>query len=161
MNRRIIALTIVAIAALGLTGCSGSSNTDPGKSEPAASAPADQKESPAAEAEQSVADACVAIAGPLADASQKMAGLSNAASDPQAAVDVWTELAKGFENAATTVSNADVKAATAKVSETVAAVRDQIKKVFVDKDTSAMTAYTQATTDMQTAYSAMTKLCTA
>ncbi len=166
MNRRLIGLAIFAIAALGLTGCSVTINpSEANQQEPVqSSAPAEQK--PAAEEEQpaddgqSVMAACLNLAGPLAETSQGMSKVDINSSDPQSAVDMWTKLADGFGKASTSISNTEVKEAVTTVAADVSAMRDQIKKVFVDKDMGAMGDYTQAAADMQKSYLALMTLCT-
>ena len=84
MNRRIAALTIAAVSLLGLTACSSTSGGTSGEtSAPSSSAPTET----AAASEQTVAEACVSMAGPLQEASTTMGNLAQASSDPQAAVD--------------------------------------------------------------------------
>jgi len=156
MNRRIAALAIAVTAVLGLTACS--SGSDAPNEEPAASAPATAPEEPTS-SEQSVAEACLELAGPMQEASTTMAGLADAASDPQAAVDAWTALVEAYEDFAASLTNAEVKAAAADVARDTGAVRDVIAVIYVDGDTGAIAELTTATTDMQESLTALTTLC--
>lgn len=159
MNRRMIALALAGVALLGLTACSGGTASNADKA-PATSAPA--TESAAAQkpaADQTVAEACVSMAGPMQKASTTMAGLAEASSNPQSAVDAWTALVDAYQEVADTVTNADVKAATIAATTDLTVVRDAIKKVYVDGDTAAIAEMTTASTNMQTSLTALTTLC--
>lgn len=163
-NRRIIGLVASVAVLFGLTGCSGDSSPD----ETAAAAPAEttsaapvEETTPAAEeSSQTVQEACLAMSGPLADASIAMAESAQAGtSDPQTAVDVWTDLASGFETIAAEVQNAEVKAAATTAHADIAAVRDAMQKVFVDGDMGAMDEYTAAAESMNESYTALLEFC--
>lgn len=160
MPRHLAAWTTAVVAVVGLTACSSaaSSTSPPAVTSPTtavATAPTSDEGSG-----QSVAAACASMSGPLADASAAMSKIASAgASSPQTAVDTWTELVKAFDSVANTVSNPEVKKAATAVRKDVTAVRDQMKKLYVDKDTSAMSKYTEASKDMQASYSALLKLC--
>ncbi len=156
MNRRFAALAIVATALLGLTACS-STAAEPAAS-PAASASSMPSETAAA-SEQTVAEACVSMAGPLQEASTTMSALATASTDPQAAVDAWTALVDAYQKVADSVTNGEVKAATATVTTDLTAVRDALSKIYLNGDTGAMTDLTTASGNMQTSLTALTKLC--
>ena len=156
MNRRIAALTIAAVSLLGLTACSSTSGGTSGEtSAPSSSAPTET----AAASEQTVAEACVSMAGPLQEASTTMGNLAQASSDPQAAVDSWTALVDAYQKVADTVTNADVMAAATTATTDLTAVRDALSKIYVDGDTGALGDLTTATTNMQTSLTALNKLC--
>lgn len=154
MNRRIVALTIAAVVALGLTACSGGSDDAPSSEPAATSAPAEDTST-----EQTVADACVSMAGPLQEEATTISEVANAASDPQSAVDAWTANVDAFRTVSESVTNPEVKAAATAVYEDTAAMSDAIAKIYVDGDTGAVTELTTATTDMQTSYIALNTLC--
>ncbi|NLA37696.1 MAG: hypothetical protein GX868_18690, partial [Actinobacteria bacterium] len=100
-KHKIVGLVAAAFVAFTLSACSGGST-------PAETAPAPVEESaPAAEtSEQTVQEACLAMAGPMAEASTAMAESAQASvSDPQTAVNVWTDLANGFETIAADAQN--------------------------------------------------------
>lgn len=99
------------------------------------------------------------MTGPMSEASEAISKLASGASDPQKAVDTWDALVKAYQKVEESVSNAEVKAAVAAVTKDVTAVRDAIKKVYIDKDTTAMTDFTKATQSMSTSLAALTKLC--
>lgn len=100
------------------------------------------------------------MSSPLAEASLAMAESAQAGtSDPQTAVDVWTDLANGFEAIADEVQNAEVKAAATTAHEDIAAVRDAMQKVYVENDMGAMDEYTAATEEMNESYTALMELC--
>jgi hypothetical protein len=96
----------------------------------------------------------------MAEASTAMAESAQASvSDPQTAVNVWTDLANGFETIAADAQNAEVKTAATAAHADIAAVRDAMQKVFVDQDMGAMGEYTTATENMNTSYTALLELC--
>lgn len=156
MNRRLAALAIAATALLGMTACSATSNASENASAPSAtSAPSKT----ATTSEQTVAEACVSMAGPLQEASTTMSSLATAGSDPQAAVGSWTALVDAYQKVADTVTNIDVKAAAATATTDLTAVRDALSKIYVDGDMGAMGDLTTASGDMQTSLTALTTLC--
>ena len=157
MNRRIAALTIAAVSLLGLTACSSTSGGTSGEtSAPSSSAPTET----AAASEQTVAEACVSMAGPLQEASTTMGNLAQASSDPQAAVDSWTALVDAYQKVADTVTNAEVKAAATAVRDDLATLRDAMQKVYVDLDMAAMSEFTDATAEWQASQTELQALCT-
>lgn len=152
-----ITTAMTALAALvGLAGCSMSTTnaSAPATTAPA-SAPADNGSS------QSVTSACTELSGPMAQASEALQKVATeAATDPTKVVAVFDELVKAYQSAADKVTNAEVKKAMSDVVNDVTAVRDATKKVYVDKDMSAMAAMSTATQKMQTSLTALTTLCT-
>ncbi|MFT3877713.1 MAG: hypothetical protein QM708_15025 [Propioniciclava sp.] len=168
MKRVLTTCAVAAVAALGLSACSGApgaSTTPSTPAAPAASAtptPANTTSAPAqtSSGTQSVQAACLSLAGPLTDANTEMSKLASVSSnDPQSAVDSWTALVNAFASFKDTVSNPEVKDAATSAHKDLAAVRDAMKKVYVDKDMAAMGDYTTATNNMQTSYTALMTLC--
>lgn len=159
-NRRLIGLVAAVAVAFSLTGCSGDSVPAETTSAAVAAAPAETTAPAAEESSQTVQEACLAMSGPLAEASLAMAESAQAGtSDPQTAVDVWTDLASGFETIADEVQNAEVKAAATLAHADIASVRDAMKKVYVDNDMGAMDEYTAATESMNESYTALLEFC--
>ena len=102
------------------------------------------------------------VAGPLAEASTAMAKIASVdKADAQSAVKTWTTLVDAFRKVADSVSNQEVKAAATTLHKDLAAVRDALKKIYLDGDMTAMSDLTTASTDMQTSYTALNKLCVA
>lgn len=153
-TRKILGLAAATFLAISLAACSG-----PAEETDTAEAETTETETVEAADGQTVTEACVAMASPIANASTEIANAAQAASDPQSAVDAWTALADGFASAATEVQNLDVQAAVSAAQTDIAAMRDEIKKVFVDGDMGAMTSYMDASTKMQESYTALMKLC--
>lgn len=101
MHRRIIALALVAIAALGITGCTATPSAVPSTSNGAGAS------QPAADG-QSVAEACQLIQTAIGDATR---GFENAAStDPAAVVEAMKTAAGQLAEASSLISNAEVAA---------------------------------------------------
>lgn len=173
MKRRIAAwLATATIAFLGLTACSGddSGSVDSGSeavtttTEETSAAEEDTssaaEETTAEAAEQTVAEACISMATPMAEAGSAIAEIASAATDdPQSAVDAWTELADAYATAKDQITNVEVKDAATAAYEDVAAVRDLLQKLYVDGDTSVLSEYTTAVTDMQESLTALNELC--
>lgn len=162
MNRRIAAWALAAVTLLGLTACSGNPATTtapPTPTDTAATAPSKDK---TASQGQSVSEACLSMAGPLAEASAAMAKIASiSANDAQSAVDVWSELVDAFRTVSETVANPEVKDAAGLVYKDLAALRDAMQKVYVDGDIDAMTDFSKATSQWQSSYTALNKLCAA
>lgn len=171
MNRRIAAWMTAAVAVFGLTACSGTPSATtappaPATTAPATSAPAEPAtpapSTPAEEpnADQSVAQACVSLAGPMAEASAAMAELASVSTtDAQTAVDTWTALVDAFGKFSESVTNPEVKTLATQVHQDITALRDAMQKVFVDNDMGAMSDYTTAVTDWQASYTKLMELC--
>ena len=171
-NRRLIGLVAAAAVAFSLTGCAGDSapaettaaaaaeTTAAAAAETTSAAPVEETAPAEEESSQTIQEACLAMSGPLAEASLAMAESAQAGtSDPQTAVDVWTDLASGFETIADEVQNAEVKAAATMAHADIASVRDAMQKVYVDNDMGAMDEYTAATERMNESYTALLELC--
>lgn len=153
---KIMCLIAGTVVALSLSACSGTS----APAETAAAAPTKSSAPVQGSSEQTVQDACMAMAGPIAEASTAISEAAQAsAADPQTAVDAWTGLANGFETIVNNAQNADVKVAATAAHTDIAAVRDAIQKVFVGKDMGAMSEFTAAITNMNKSYTALMKLC--
>jgi uncharacterized protein with HEPN domain len=159
MNRRLAVFAIAAVAALGLTACSGGSASPEteGDGDTTATAPAEQ---PAAD--QSVEDACAEVQVKIQDASTAVSEIdvSTAADDPQATVDAFTETVEGVGEAADSVSNEEVKAAVTAVYEDFVALRDGLEQVLVEQNMDAASDLTTVATDVQTSAQELSTLCT-
>lgn len=155
MNRRIAAMTIAAVAILGLTACSGSPSASDDSSTNNSSAPAEQN------SDQSVADACAAAGEKVQAASTELSQLdvSAAAADPQGTVDAFSKTVDAIGEAADSVGNPEVKEAVAAVYEDFGALRDLLSKVLVDQDTSAASEMGTITADVQESSTALSTLC--
>lgn len=181
MNRRTVAPVIAVLAALTLTACSGNptdtgpttpadtatnaapstieTTTDaPPSTEPVAASPTSSDSAP--DAEQSLAQACLSMAGPIAEASQKMSEIASVAtSDPQSAVDAWSTLVEAYRSVADNVTNAEVKAVASAVRDDLTTLRDAMEKVYVEQDMGAMTEFMDATGAMQESMTELQTLC--
>lgn len=158
MNRRIAVFAIAAVAALGLTACSGGASddasTDAGDS--GDSAPAEQTNT-----DQSVEDACGIVLPQLQEASRAMSDIdvSAAAEDPQATVDTFNGFIDALGSATDSVSNPEVKEATAAVYEDFVALGDVFSKVLIDQDMSVASDLNTITSDMTESATALQELC--
>lgn len=155
MNRRIAAFTIAAVAVLGLTGCAGaadessSDNADAGDSAPVEETGTDQ----------SVEDACGIVIPQLTEASQAMSDIDPASADPQATVDQFNEYIAKLGETVDSVSNSEVKAATAAVHEDFVAMGDVLTKVVVEQDLDAAGDLSTITGDVTESATALQELC--
>lgn len=185
MKRTIAALAIISAAVLGLSGCGGSADKSADKA-PEASAPAESKpkeEAPKASdtTDQSVEDACLQLAQPMADSVKAMTSLSSdllesvsqVSTDPTKAAetiatlqkagtsvsDAWQALATGFTEFDGKVTNPDVKAASTPVATNATALADILKKIYVDFDFSAADQLQPASEAFSSSYEQLVKLC--
>ena len=167
MKARNVACIIAAVSLAGLTACSGESAND-ADSTPVAVATSSSPEHPTPVAEsvtteadeQTIEEACLDMAGPMADASAKMSDLAQEPTDPQNAVDSWTALTDSFGEISAKVTNAEMVEASTAVYDDLSALRDEMQKVYVDGDTSAMSEYLTATQNWSTSYQTLLDLCT-
>ncbi|MBB1516010.1 hypothetical protein H5398_08525 [Tessaracoccus sp. MC1679] len=158
---------MVALTSLSLTACSGSTaatipQTTPVPAATTSSAAAAASTNPAndAAAEQSIANACLSMAGPITDASAAMAEIAAVSTDdPQSAVDAWTTLVDLYGSVARTVTNLEVKEAATAVQQDLTTLRDAMHKIYVDGDMSVMGEFTTATTAWQASQTALNELC--
>lgn len=160
MNRRIAALAIAAVAVLGLTACSGSSdpaeepndtNTSQGTEENTA-----EEEAPA---DQSVADACTAVMTPLTEGAATMQqSISKLSSDPQAAVDAFSTYVNDVKAAVDSVSNADVKTASTAVRDDLVTVQEFLTAA-ANNDASALSSLQSSLGDVQTSITNLGTVC--
>lgn len=159
MNRRLAALTIAAVAILGLTACSGSPSASESTSAPESSAPAEQSSAPSSD--QSVADACASAATQVQAATSELGSLdvSAAAADPQGTVDTFTQSVDAIGAAAESISNPEVKDAVTAVYEDFGAMRDVLSKVLVDGDQAAAAEMATVSADVQESALAIGELC--
>ena len=165
MKRVLAAVSAIALAAIGIAGC-GSSDAEQPESEPVAAAPAEEEEvveelaeeEPALE--QTVPEACLALAGPIQDASVAIADAGEqTANDPQAAVDAWTALAEAFTEYAGSVENTEVKPIADQLAKDSSALRDEIETVFLKNDVSRMAEYTASLQAFSDSYQSLVTLC--
>lgn len=181
MNRSLVSPVVAVLAALALAACSGTpadttdatssdapttvaapvdTTVDAAPSSQPAPAPATSSEA-AVGAEQSVAQACLSMAGPISEAAEKMSEIASVVTtDPQSAVDTWSALVEAYESVAGTVTNAEVKAAASSVRDDLATLRDAMQKVYVDLDMAAMSEFTDATAEWQASQTELQALCT-
>ncbi len=173
MTPRIV-VSLFAVATLfGVTACSEtpsdtsatttpteSAAADPTASETTESAePTDDDSSSPATGEQSVAEACTAIAEPMTQASEELRDVAASTTDPEAAVEAWSTVVEAYESAADNVSNAEVEAAVNTASEDLAELRDALQKAYVEKDADAMGLYTDAVAAFQESQTELMDLC--
>jgi hypothetical protein len=156
MNRRIAAWTIAAVAVLGLTACSGSPAAEDDTSNGAGdSAPAEETNT-----DQSVEDACGIVLPKLQEANAAASEIdTTGATDPQTTVDQFSTVVDAFGEAADSVDNADVKAATSAVHEDFAALGDLLSAVLIDQDVAAAEGMTTITSDLTESATALQELC--
>lgn len=158
MNRRIAAFAIATVAILGLTACSGgaSENTSSDSADSAdSSAPAEETNT-----DQSVEEACGIVLPKLQEASTAAGDIdTTGATDPQTTVDQFNTVVAAFGDAADSVSNEEVKAATTAVYEDFGALSEVLSKVLVDQDMSAASDLSTITSDMTDSATALQKLC--
>lgn len=159
MKRQIAALTIAAVAALGLVGCSGSTTAD-ATSSPASTS--SESSAPQEEASgQSVAEACSIVNTQISGVATELSGLdiNAAAADPQGTVAKLTETADAIGAAADSVTNQEVKDGVTAVYEDFSTLRDLLQRVLVDQDQAAAAEMGTVATDIQESTKAMSTLC--
>lgn len=158
MNRRIAAFAIASVAILGLTACSG------GAAEDTANDSADSADSAPAEettTDQSVEEACGIVIPQLTEASSAMSEIDMTAAevDPQATVDQFNSFVGTLGETVDSVSNAEVKEATAAVYEDFTALGDLLTQVVVEQDMSAAGELSAITGDVTASATALQELC--
>lgn len=155
MNRRIAAFAIASVAVLGLTACSGGASDDT-SNDAGDSAPAEETNT-----DQSVEEACGIVLPQLQEASTAMSDIdvSAAAEDPQATVDTFNGFIDALGSATDSVSNPEVKDATAAVYEDFVALGDVFSKVLIDQDMSAASDLNTITSEMTESATALQELC--
>ncbi len=105
-------------------------------------------------------EACASFTEPIAKASDELSDMaSDAAADPEGAVDAWSQVVDTYESAVAGVSNAEVQAAARAAADNLAELRDAMEKAFVDKDATAMGVFTEATAAFQESQSELMELC--
>ncbi|UYO96268.1 hypothetical protein OED01_11730 [Microbacterium sp. M28] len=159
MNRKIAALSIAAVAVLGLTACGGTPSTadkanDSDKTT-ASEAPAEST------AEQSVADACKAATEDITAATTSMSELDieAATADPQTTLDTFTATTDAIGEVAASVNNAEVKESVTAIYEDFGKMRDLLSAVLVDQDMSVAADLTTVTSDLQASTTEFYELC--
>jgi len=166
MNRSIVSPVVAMVAALAMTACSGTpadtASTTPADAPTTAASSATPATSSDADAgtEQSVAEACLSMADPIAEASEKLSEIASVGTgDAQSAVDSWSTLVEAYRSVADTVTNPEVKAAAIAVRDDLAELRDAMEKVYVDQDMGAMSEFTDATSAWQASQTELQTLC--
>lgn len=174
MNRHIAIWATVAIAAFSLTACS-SAPTAPvapsggASSAPAASAPATEQSSPAAEATsasgQTLAEACIEPSAKLVEAYAELAKVNAAmlahdGKDAQDTVDALHAMADYFGALAESTSNAEVKKALTGIQKSYDKLAVLMEKLLVKEDLSAAADATKIMAELQESMTAFQKLCT-
>lgn len=155
MNRSIAAFAIAAVAALGLTACSGGTAEDTSNDSAASN-----ESAPAENSNQSVEEACGIVLPKLQEASNAAGDIdTSGATDPQTTVDQFDSVVAAFGDAADSVSNAEVKAATTAVYEDFGSLSEILAKVLVEQDLSAASDLSTITSDMTESATALQKLC--
>src|SRR5690242_2129831 len=101
MNRRIAALTMAAVALLGLTACTGPGSTPP-KPSVSTSGEADGSDGDAGDG-QSVEEACALIQQTMTEATEEFSNAST--EDPAAVVEAMKAAAEKLQDAASQISN--------------------------------------------------------
>ncbi|MHA6511533.1 hypothetical protein [Tessaracoccus sp. Z1128] len=167
MNRSILSSVVAMVASLAMTACSGSpadtaSTTPddaPTTTAAASAAPATSSDADTG-TEQSVAEACMSMAEPIAEAGEKLSEIASVGTgDPQSAVDSWSTLVDAYRSVADTVTNPEVKAAAIAVRDDLATLRDAMEKAYVDQDMGAMSEFTDATSAWQASQTELQTLC--
>ncbi len=172
MNRRIATLATIAIAAFGLTACSGApsasvaptgADTTPATSASAPSTPAAPETSASA---QTLAEACLEPNAKLIEASAELAKVSaalsqNGGKDPKQAVKALSATADYFGKLAESSSNADVRKALTGIQKGYAKYSDLYAKVVIKKDYAAAADAAKILAELQKSMTAFQTLCAA
>lgn len=176
MRRRREILVIVAAVVLSLAGCSGNSGEPDAPvsvvtvTATAEVEPAEQPTGPASDASQGTDEigldtvsfqACMDIQEKLLVANAEMIEIMDAADskEPQAVVDMYTELADAIGAIADSTVVPDLQEAARAAHADFVAIRDGMKQVYVDEDMSGLSELTEATLSMQKTYKAMLDVC--
>lgn len=161
MKRILAGFAISTVALLGLSACAGA---------PAPSAPAGTSQESAAPSTPSTPDtkpttgsqqdACTAMSAPLQQVAQELAGIdmSQLATNPQLAVDVYNSVAAGFQDIVAQTSNPELKAAASAVLKDVETVRDGLTEL-VGGNTAGVSGLVSSVTSLQTSFQALVSLC--
>lgn len=164
MFRRLAMSSVALLAIIGLSACSSGGDT-PAQPTPETNTETESKDKEEEKAEeeapseQSVAEACVAVAEPLAEAGTNMAELANATSDPQTAVDAWTLMVGAFDELSSSVTNPEVSGVVKTVAADTTLVRDTMQKALVDLDAAAVGQFAEAQTAFSSSYQELITLC--
>lgn len=170
MNRHIAAWTIVAVAAFGLTACSGTPAAPEVAASPSVSAPVEQP-SPTAEettaSGQTLAEACIEPSAKLVEASAQLmeanAALAKAGSkgDAKATIKAFTAAVDTIGAMADSATHPEVKAELTALHEGYGKLRDLLSKVLIDEDLSAAGEFATVASELQTSLTAFQALCAA
>ena len=169
MRRVFAAISVVALAAIGLAGC-GSSDAQKPESETSMSAPSEEDvlddefikgdKDEADDSEQTLEEACTPLAGAMDKVTEALtAAKEQTATDPEAVVSAWSELADQASGYASSVTNSQVKPLIDQLATEASDLRDQIQKVFVDKDSSGMDQYTVNLASFSDTYDSLLNVC--
>ena len=186
MKRAMAAVALFAGASLGLAAC-GSSAEPEAKPDTETSTTEEVVEEEVVEEEaepaddQSVEEACLLLAGPMADAQKQLLELasesidlaSQITADPtaamtqvQASMDLWKSTAESWESIGTafteydkSVTNADVKAVSAPLAADATKLGEVISKVYVDLDFTAVDQVEAANEAFSSSYEALVDVC--
>lgn len=168
-----VLIGLISAAAVGLAGCSGTSDPTPEPMpEPEATAVAETLtptevdiEDDAAEDDNRVVDlstfdACLSLMEPLQEANLAMIKISeDATNDPQSAVDMWRALSNAFEKFGKAAANAEVAALSTAVGEDGHALTDAMEKIYVKNDLGAYSEFTEANDAFWKSYQKLLELC--
>jgi hypothetical protein len=169
MNRRITALTIAAVAVLGLTSCAATPSTGGGaggSSEPSASASQAPEASGGSESDSDsnaggdssgIADACAVIGQAITDATAGMEGVEPSA-DPQAAIDAMNASAEAIGAAIADIDNEEVAAAAKGLQEGFAGIAEATAAVM-GGDVAKAAELETLSTEFEESFTAFQELC--
>lgn len=111
--------------------------------------------------EQTIAEACMQMLGPLQEANGKLAQLQQTVgSNPQAAVDGYTAIADMLTSFAGSVSNSQVRESATGAANDAIYLRDAVSVVYVDGNANATNDAITASSTFWESYGALLKLCT-
>lgn len=154
LSRRIAALTIAAVAALGLTGCTGFPAGSPSGSATGGAA----SESPAAggDGEQTVEEACQLVTDTITEATAEFEQATT--DDPAAVADAFNAAAQSIADASTQVTNEEVAALLPSLQELFEQVAEVLPAI-IEGDTSKASEFEQMGTDLQESMQQFEELC--
>lgn len=135
MNRRITALTIAAVALLGLTGCTGLPAAGPTTSASAGTSTSPESEGGSSSDGQTVAEACALVQQTIVDATQQLETAGSG--DPAAAVEAMRAAVDNLSSAASQVTNEEVAALIPSLREMFEKTAE-IMQALVDGDVSKL-----------------------
>jgi hypothetical protein len=149
-TRRIASLTLVAVALLGLTACTGSPGAGTGTSRSA-----DSSDQPG-DGGQSTADACALIQESIQEATAEFE--SAATADPAAVVDAMSSAAERLAETATQVTNDEVAAVVPALQEMFTEVAE-VMDAIAQGDASRVDDLSQLGTKFQQTSETFQEIC--